>query len=781
MRLFALRPPKLTLLVGGLLSLSVHSSMAQFQARKGVTAPYPKEKISQLAKEVRADGWILFKETLKEKPQEIAGKHKEALGLGSADELQATEALTDELGITRYRYTQYHGKWPVQGADFSIYGKAEKSLFANGRLVQTLPSPQVPAVTESQALATALANVPAKRYLWQDLRQEQQLRISKRDSSATNYPKGQILYALTANDGNAEGTIHRLAYRFDIMRLDPEAYEAVYIDAITGRLLRISSLMSNGSCQDNQVDTWYNGNRYVGTWWDSNSNNFKLQDFCRGGYIYTKYSDGTGSSASEFANGYFITASGSENNALNTNWNWDFKAKSAATAHYGVQAAHYFFKTEYGRNGPANRNRDIRVAVNNLQNNAYYYQLNDADYIVVGRWYRNGANGRSLAETDVMAHEFTHGVVKTSAGLDGGEADALNESFGDIFGEMVERYNNSNNHDWRVGANAGLGRAFAREVDPFTSQAQVYQGDGWDFGGGPHRNGGVQNRWFYLLSVGAAPSSGVYIPAIGEDKAARIAYRNLTRYLGSNSNYANARAGAIQAATDLYGACSIEVIATTNAWAAVGVGSSTSPNCAAQITGSPQFCVENGSSVYAEYRVQTSPGATKTWSVDNPAFGFSQIGQVDYAVLTQIPSYADAATLSVYVQYPNPAANVWRYYSLSTLICNPQPPYCPPGQICEIQVQQRQQQAASGGATGQEVAVFPNPADAFMTLDLAVPTATPTTVSIKDMLGRTLHIQQVAPGQRMVSLDVSQLPAGSFIVTIATTSGTTAKRIQISR
>ncbi|MFC4793752.1 T9SS type A sorting domain-containing protein [Hymenobacter endophyticus] len=154
---------------------------------------------------------------------------------------------------------------------------------------------------------------------------------------------------------------------------------------------------------------------------------------------------------------------------------------------------------------------------------------------------------------------------------------------------------------------------------------------------------------------------------------------------------------------------------------------------------------------------------------------------MDYAVLTQIPSYADAATLSVYVQYPNPAANVWRYYSLSTLICNPQPPYCPPGQICEIQVQQRQQQAASGGATGQEVAVFPNPADAFMTLDLAVPTATPTTVSIKDMLGRTLHIQQVAPGQRMVSLDVSQLPAGSFIVTIATTSGTTAKRIQISR
>ncbi|WP_165768390.1 M4 family metallopeptidase [Hymenobacter amundsenii] len=770
--------------LAGALTLFSGSAAAQFHVNSKDKTPYPKDKISKIAKEVRSDGWIFFKETLKEKPQELASKYKESLGLGPADELRVTEASADELGITRYRYTQYHGSWPVEGADFSIYGKAEKPLFASGRLVQTLLAPQVPALTEAKALATALSSVPAKRYQWQDLRQEQDLRTYKRDSSATNYPKGKVLYALTSEDGNAEGAVHRLAYRFEIMRVDPVAYEAVYIDALTGKLLRISSLVSHGSCQNNQVDTWYNGNRHVGTWWDSNSNNFKLQDFCRGGYIYTKYSDGSSDDLpGEFSSGYFITASGSEFNALNSNWNWDFKAKSAASAHYAVQAAHYFFKTEFGRNGPSNSNRDIRVVVNEHRNNAYFYRQNDVDYIMIGRWHYNGANGKSLAETDIVAHEFTHAVAKSTANfnLGTGESAALNESFADIFGEMVERYNNSNNHDWVLGAQGGFQRAFSANIGPsnpqFPQPAQIYKGTGWSFSGQPHQNGGVQNRWFYLLSVGASPSSGLYVPAIGEERAARIAYRNLTRYLGSNATYANARSGAIQAATDLYGACSEEVIATTNAWAALGVGSSTSPYCAAQITGNSLFCVEDGSNVYAEYRLQASPGATKNWSVDNPAFGFSSIGQVDFAVLTQVPTYAAAATLSVYVAYPNPSADVWRYYSLNTQICNPQPPYCPPGQPCEVQVQQRM---ASTEAAGQEATISPNPADAYMTLDLAVPAVVPTTVSVKDMLGRTLYSQQVMLGQRVVALDVARLPVGTYVVTIATATTMKAKRFQVS-
>jgi PKD repeat protein len=54
--------------------------------------------------------------------------------------------------------------------------------------------------------------------------------------------------------------------------------------------------------------------------------------------------------------------------------------------------------------------------------------------------------------------------------------------------------------------------------------------------------------------------------------AARIAFRNNTFYLTPNSDYQDARFYAIQSAIDLFGACSPEVMATTNAWHAVGVG-----------------------------------------------------------------------------------------------------------------------------------------------------------------------------------------------------------------
>jgi PKD repeat protein len=95
--------------------------------------------------------------------------------------------------------------------------------------------------------------------------------------------------------------------------------------------------------------------------------------------------------------------------------------------------------------------------------------------------------------------------------------------------------------------------------------------------GGVHTNSGVQNFWFYLMVNGGSGTNdfgkAYTVPAMGFDTASRIAFRNLTVYLNSSSQYADARDGAIQSAVDLYGACSPAVAATTKAWYAVGVGS----------------------------------------------------------------------------------------------------------------------------------------------------------------------------------------------------------------
>jgi hypothetical protein len=104
------------------------------------------------------------------------------------------------------------------------------------------------------------------------------------------------------------------------------------------------------------------------------------------------------------------------------------------------------------------------------------------------------------------------------------------------------------------------------------------------------------NHWFYILTIGKSGTNDIgnsyNVTGINIDKAAKIAYRLESVYLSANSTYANARTYGIQAATDLYGAGSPEVIATTNAFYAVGVGSA---------YGVLNYCASKGNSVADEY------------------------------------------------------------------------------------------------------------------------------------------------------------------------------------
>src|SRR5690606_2023376 len=90
---------------------------------------------------------------------------------------------------------------------------------------------------------------------------------------------------------------------------------------------------------------------------------------------------------------------------------------------------------------------------------------------------------------------------------------------------------------------------------------------------GVHTNSGVLNHWFYRTVVGGSGTNdngdSFNVSGIGMTKASNIAYRTLRFYLSSNSTFANARTGAIQAAVDLYGADGAEEQAVTNAWHAV--------------------------------------------------------------------------------------------------------------------------------------------------------------------------------------------------------------------
>src|SRR5205085_10305138 len=82
--------------------------------------------------------------------------------------------------------------------------------------------------------------------------------------------------------------------------------------------------------------------------------------------------------------------------------------------------------------------------------------------------------------------------------------------------------------------------------------------------------------WFYVLTMSGTGTNDLghayTVTGLGMADAADIAFRTNTVYLTSTSQYADARFYSIQSAIDLFGACTPEVIATTNAWHAVGVG-----------------------------------------------------------------------------------------------------------------------------------------------------------------------------------------------------------------
>ncbi len=267
---------------------------------------------------------------------------------------------------------------------------------------------------------------------------------------------------------------------------------------------------------------------------------------------------------------------------------------AAVDAHYGLMATWDFYKKVLGRNG-------IDGMGTSAFNRVHYgTNYNNAGWNGTCMTYGDGdgVKFKNLTAIDVAGHEMSHGVCQLTANLTySGESGGLNESNSDIFGSMVEFYAKGSG-GWgttipSTGGNFLMGEQIMVSL-PFLrcmykpSKDSIVGGpdvslDAWNaslYLKDPHYASGPMNRCFYFLSQGASNVVGSdtyssYLPAgmtgIGNDSAARIWYRTLTTYLTSGSTYANARAGALNAAKDLYGLGSTQYNAVANAFKAINV------------------------------------------------------------------------------------------------------------------------------------------------------------------------------------------------------------------
>lgn len=484
-------------------------------------------------------------------PQQI---FSDVYQLTANDNLNLVSELQDDLGQLHKKYQQLYKGIPVEGAQVTLHYQDGAPTMLSGYFAEVSQLSLQAKLKERSALKKAKAKVDAKTYAWEA---GHSLHLDMDE------PKGELV-VYTDYNGFAPA---KLAYKFDIYALDPLYRADVYVDASSGAVL-----FENPRIHDADVaatgTSLYNGNVSITA--DQNGSSYRLRQAADGIETYDM-NNGT-----NYGNASDVTSS-------NTNFTSD---PAAVQAHWGAEQTHNYFQTEHNRNSYNGSGAVIRSYVH--YSSGYVNAFWDGSRMTYGDG--DGVNYGPLVSLDIVGHEIVHGVTEYSANLIyQRESGALNESFSDIFGEAIENYATGSNN-WQMGTDIGIGGSGAiRSMNNPNAfgDPDTYGGSYWTTPNcgapsssndycGVHSNSGVQNKWFYILSQGESGTNDIgsnyNVSGIGIDKAATIAYRNLTVYMSTNSTFTDARVGAIQAAEDLYGAGSAEVIATTNAWFAVGVG-----------------------------------------------------------------------------------------------------------------------------------------------------------------------------------------------------------------
>ncbi|MFE8700044.1 M4 family metallopeptidase [Cytobacillus sp. FJAT-54145] len=466
--------------------------------------------------------------------------------------LKVKNVSTDELGMTHIRFNQTKNGIPVEGSEVIVHFNADHEVVSvNGRINQTVFDEEVdttPSISAEKAIQIAESTVNAPKEL-----------TYEPTSDLVVYPfKGKNHTAYKANVnfmGDAPGNWF------------------VFVDANTGEVIDQYNAIMHADEMKTQhgVGLGVHGEHrelHISHLKEERAGTqFALADYSHenleGILTYDAKNDWSSSNDTIFTG----------NDAA---FNDDYD-RAAVDAHYNSEKVYEYFLNEHGRNSIDGEGMAIvsNVHFGSNYNNAFWNGRNmtygDGD----GKFFISLSAG-----LDVAAHEMTHGVITHSAGLVyRNQSGALNESFADIFGALVD------DSDWEIGENIMAPDAKANGVtrlrslsDPnsvVVSNAQraaygsgVYPDHMDEFydmpvsvdNGGVHVNSSITNHAAYLIGQD-----------IGREKLGKIFYRTLTVYLTPYSNFSDARQAALQSAVDIYGEGSVEEAAVASGFDRVGI------------------------------------------------------------------------------------------------------------------------------------------------------------------------------------------------------------------
>ncbi|NNE28399.1 MAG: T9SS type A sorting domain-containing protein [Saprospiraceae bacterium] len=509
---------------------------------------------------------------------------------GDAYQLNIRQSGISESGKHESFQLQYNGV-PVFGSEVTIHKKEKGEVLILGRLKKVTPAISTkPSMNLELAVETARAQL--KDLLgWADLTDQQKKFLPGQKQ------EGGHLVVL-----NMDGVDH-LCWALTVHPNLRHRWE-IFVDAHSGEIIRYfpshcqlfhgknegekacshsAAQKESSEADDNQflpgpltanaLDL-FNVNRTINVWEEGGL--FYMIDASREmfnpsfsnfpdepqGVVWTLDAQNGSPQSSNFN----VSHVGSNNNT--------WADKVSVSAHYNGGVAYEYFRTVHNRNSINGQGGNV-ISIVNITN-PDGSDMDNAFWNGTAMFYGNGAqafNAPLAKGLDVAGHEIAHGVIQGEANLVYQvQSGALNESFADVFGAMIDR------DDWQIGEdisnpsvfpsgtmrdmqdphNGGTSSNFywqPKHMDEYVNLPNTQQGD-W---GGVHINSGIPNHAFYLFATD-----------VGKATAEQVYYDVLANYLVSHSEFIDMRIAVVDAAESMFGPT--VKTAAENAFSAVGIG-----------------------------------------------------------------------------------------------------------------------------------------------------------------------------------------------------------------
>jgi Zn-dependent metalloprotease/PKD repeat protein len=449
----------------------------------------------------------------------------------------------DDIGMSHIKGVQLYRNTPVYGMDFTFHISAHSELFMGYTVDTTFIDTSSVRLSASEAIRLAEADLSL---------------------TTTLHPPGEFMKEKMNYEG-PEASIVYYPDRFDVYRL---CYRIVirpnfrdewiyHIHAQSGEVMdKYNNTPTDGANKGTGRDL-NNVQRTVDTYLENNVHYminttkpmFKSADFSGAISVYDLRNN-KNYYTPEGASVYMVT-----NNS--TQWN----NPTAISTMYHATLVYDYLRQTHNRNSFDNKGSGMNCYINLPHedggglDNAFW----NGSFVSLG-------NGRTICSPlagalDVIAHEFGHAVIQFSANLEyKNQSGAINETYADIFGCMVDRAN------WTLGENV-MNKAYfptgaMRDMSNPHNGGRNINDNGWqpahvsemylgtDDNGGVHTNSGIGNYAFYT-----------YATATSKEKAERVFCRALFNYLTPTSKFLDFRIAVIQSAKDLYGAADAQLVA----------------------------------------------------------------------------------------------------------------------------------------------------------------------------------------------------------------------------